>query len=441
MVYANRDSLPISRDTLASSVDCNEAVAMRLLLRAVAQAQTKAEFLDNVVRLLKELTSCAAVGIRITDDYGNIPYQAHEGFSNAFLQRENWLNVCGHSCVCTRVINQAYSAAEQPVLSKAGSFFVKNGFEFVTALSAEQRASFRGSCVDYGYATILVTPILVGGLTVGAIHIVDQRINAISLETVESIELLAPVIGQAIRAFGFEGEAKRHDERLSAFSHMASALAHEIRNPLTTVKGFAQLLTSAEYDAETRAKYLAIIKSEVDHASTIIEQFLEVTRRSEEPSQLCSISHILQEVADSIVNKNENPAVEFQLELCHTNPWCFIRPNQLANAFSIIVQNALDAMPNGGLLRLESGYSKSKEAVWAVISDTGCGVSPEDIEKLGLPFFTTKPTGSSLGLSLSSCYAIVREHGGWVEVDSLLAKGTTFRVYIPCPSNVVALTR
>lgn len=211
-------------------------------------------------------------------------------------------------------------------------------------------------------------------------------------------------------------------DRLNIIGEMAAGIAHEVRNPMTTVRGLLQFLGGKDELIKHKDKFELMV-TEIDRANTIITEFLSLAKdRAMEFSKLnindviCEIYPLLQ--ADAIRNNCE-------IELILGNI-----PEVLADKSSIrqlmlnMVRNGLDAMPQGGVIEV---YTTAKDTkVLLAIKDHGIGIQPEDKEKLGTPFFTTKENGNGLGLAV--CYRIAQRHGASIVFDSEAGKGTMFTI-------------
>ncbi|CCO08529.1 putative Histidine kinase [Desulforamulus hydrothermalis Lam5 = DSM 18033] len=210
-------------------------------------------------------------------------------------------------------------------------------------------------------------------------------------------------------------------DRLNLVGQMAAGLAHEIRNPLTTVRGFLQIL-GEKADCRQYKKYYALMIEELDRANGIISEFLSLARNKKANLRLHNLNDILRAVSELIradaLNSNKNVIIQ-------TAPL----PDLLLDAKDIrqlllnLVRNGLEAMAPGGTLTVKT-YLDKQEVVLAV-QDQGSGIDPSVIEKLGTPFLTTKETGTGLGLAV--CYGIARRHGAAIDFTTG-SEGTTFYV-------------
>jgi len=232
-----------------------------------------------------------------------------------------------------------------------------------------------------------------------------------------------------------EEDLKRAD-RLAMMGTLAAGLAHEIRNPLGGIKGAAQLLRRAiESDASLRA-YTDIMIREVDRVNQLIEQLLDLSRPWQLNFAPVNIHEILEEVLLLEGQTARDESVTVKKLFDPSLPPIKGDRAQLMQVFLNLVKNANQAMAHGGALtlatRLETDFhiraqgSGRSRFIWVDITDEGVGIKESDLPHIFSPFFTTKNSGTGLGLA--TCYRIINEHGGLIRVESAVEKGTTFKV-------------
>ena len=217
-------------------------------------------------------------------------------------------------------------------------------------------------------------------------------------------------------------------EALSTLGQLAAGIAHEIRNPMTSLKGFTQLLN--QNATEDTKRYLTVIKNEIDKMEDILTQFLELSRPSKSKFTSMNIEDTLIEVvnfmAPEALLKSININVSSYInKSCHVVGDCQLLKQVFINA----IKNGIEAMPNGGNIYINITY-KSEKMVSITVKDQGHGIDEITINKIFQPFFTTKTTGTGLGLS--HVYKVIEEHGGNIEVQSKVGEGTTFEILLPC---------
>ncbi|MEW6574514.1 MAG: PAS domain S-box protein, partial [Bacillota bacterium] len=184
----------------------NEMKAVKTLLKLFTKKYSKQEYLDIVVKCIQDWCGCRCVGIRFLTEEGYIPYESYVGFSEEFWESENWLSVKSDKCACIRVIAGNQEPQDAPVMTQGGSFFSNNAIKYFSELSEEQRARFRGVCVQSGYASIAIVPIMHKGKTIGAIYLADEHKGKVPVQVVEFIESITPLIGEAINTCDLKEE-------------------------------------------------------------------------------------------------------------------------------------------------------------------------------------------------------------------------------------------
>ncbi|MGO4886969.1 ATP-binding protein [Anaerobacillus sp. MEB173] len=233
-------------------------------------------------------------------------------------------------------------------------------------------------------------------------------------------------------------ELLRKSEKLSVVGQLSAGIAHEIRNPLTSVKGFLQLLQKdiVTSDIKEKGKYVEIILSELDRVESIIHEFLFLARPNQDiafkEKSLLSIIEQIKTLLDSQAILHD---VQIVLEADdETLPNIDCEESQLKQVFINIIKNAIESMPNGGLIVIEV-RKKDEEHIYIKIADQGKGISKERIKKLGEPFYSTKEKGTGLGLMIS--YKIIESHNGRIVVESEENKGTEFTIILPVHPNFI----
>jgi len=206
---------------------------------------------------------------------------------------------------------------------------------------------------------------------------------------------------------------------------MAAGVAHEIRNPLTSLKGFVQLLQTHGGKQE----YFSIMLSELNRIEFIISEFLVLAKPQAVVHRLCEIKplldHIITLAKTHAIMKNVQIITQYEPNL----PCINAEENQIKQVFLNLLKNAIEAMPNGGEVRVS--VRREEQTIVISFQDQGCGIPEDRIAKLGEPFYTTKETGTGLGLMVS--FKIISHHGGNINVDSKVGVGTTFEVRLPVP--------
>jgi two-component system sensor histidine kinase HydH len=221
----------------------------------------------------------------------------------------------------------------------------------------------------------------------------------------------------------------RRQEKLAAMGGLAAGVAHEVRNPLSSIKALATFF-SGQFDEGSDGKEAAgVMVQEVDRLNRVITELLDFARPSDlkrEPSDIGElISRSIKLIQQDVTNKNIDIKIDTAADLC--TAW--IDPDRLAQCLLNLYLNAVQAMDSGGTLTVRCSSSNA-EHVRIVVSDTGRGIAPGDLNKIFDPYFTTKKKGTGLGLAI--VYKIIEAHGGHIDVKSTLDQGTAFTISIPC---------
>jgi len=224
--------------------------------------------------------------------------------------------------------------------------------------------------------------------------------------------------------------------KMGVIGQIGAGVAHEINNPLTSILGFSQLLSSKldklNLDPETYKtikNYLDKIEKETTRCKTIVEKLLSFSRKPSQGHEIFDLNKVVEDtlslLKSQLIVNNIEVITDFKADF----PIVKGIPNQIQQVFVNIIVNAKDAMPDGGKLKITTEIED--DMVITSFSDTGHGISKENLSKIFEPFFTTKLNKKSVGLGLSISYNIIREHGGDIKVESEPGIGTTFHIYLP----------
>ena len=216
-------------------------------------------------------------------------------------------------------------------------------------------------------------------------------------------------------------------EKFSLVAELAAGTAHEIRNPMTTMRGFLQVL-SKEFKPDTKgSEYCALMIEEIDRANAIIKEFLLLTKPAAPKLREADLHVILEEIFLLIESKSLLENVELRKRYTKSLPLVKVDSAQIKQVFLNLATNAIQAMPAGGHLTISTSVDNGKASVR--FTDTGCGMDNNQLLKIFDPFYTTKEQGTGLGLTIS--YRIVEAHQGRLYAESVQGKGTSFTVELP----------
>jgi len=233
----------------------------------------------------------------------------------------------------------------------------------------------------------------------------------------------------------------RHSEKLASVGQLAAGLAHEIGTPLNIIAGRAEYLLRRPRRAEEATENLHIIRSQIDRIAGIVQRLLKFARRNEPAFRAVNISALLSNVQRLLQHESEEKAVQVELALADSMPVIQADPDLLQQVFFNLYQNSLQAMDQGGTIKIRAEVDGEDDpaAVKAsgahllriTFEDTGRGIPAEHIERVFDPFFTTKDIGQGTGLGLSVAYGIVKDHGGEIRVESEPGRFTRFVIRLP----------
>lgn len=223
-------------------------------------------------------------------------------------------------------------------------------------------------------------------------------------------------------------EELRRSERLAALGKMAAGVAHELRNPLSSIKGLALLLRSRFSGKSSDTETADILVQEVERLNRSICELLDYARPQKLLKETVDLQQLLQKAVSLIRIDAEAAGVEVKSSFQESLPKVLADEDKLNQVFLNLFLNGIQAMEQGGCLMVEA--ETAGDMVEIKVSDTGCGIAPESLDRVFDPYYTSKPEGTGLGLAMSA--KIVEEHGGSVKLVSQEGQGTSVIVNIPC---------
>ncbi|MBN1917177.1 MAG: hypothetical protein JW889_04645 [Verrucomicrobia bacterium] len=234
-------------------------------------------------------------------------------------------------------------------------------------------------------------------------------------------------------------ETKLHGaKRLASVGTLAAELAHEIRNPLVSIKTFTQLLPERVEDREFQIKFAKVAEREVDAINRIVDRLLNFADASELRPQPADMEALTREVLELHFPDFEAQHIDVQMDLAPGAPQVYVDRDKVKQVLRNVIANAVQAMPAGGRLAVttillgEPGAPPS--AYRMVIRDSGCGIPKDKLSKVFDPFYTTRERGFGLGLSLAR--HVMEEHGGSIEIESVMGRGTAVTLLFPLAQKV-----
>jgi len=241
----------------------------------------------------------------------------------------------------------------------------------------------------------------------------------------------------------------RRSDRLAALGTLAAGLAHEIKNPLTSLLTFSRHLDRKFDDPNFRERFSSVVPRELERINGIVERLLELARPSRMSFTLVRLPELIDRALELYVDQFDDRRVEVVREYARDVPSIQADKDALYRVFVNLVANALDAMPRGGRLTVRAGWAGTGDSVrtahWrptnrvkVEIQDTGVGIEPSDTDRIFNPFYTTRDSGTGLGLALA--HKIIQDHGGAISFQSVRGRGTTFTIVlslIPDPPSAL----
>jgi signal transduction histidine kinase len=236
-------------------------------------------------------------------------------------------------------------------------------------------------------------------------------------------------------------EQLRHAERLTTVGKLASGIAHELGTPLNIVAGRAKMIATAEVTGEQAHESARTIADQAAKMTNIIRQLLEFARRREPRKMPCDLADLCGKTRELLSPMAQRKGVGLLIAAPEGQTRIDGDAAQLQQVLTNLVVNAIHAMPKGGSVVLSAGTrpavappdrgQRIGPCAFVAVRDEGTGIAPDVLPRVFEPFFTTKDIGEGTGLGLSVAYGIVRDHGGWIDIESAVGAGSTFTVYLP----------
>jgi PAS domain S-box-containing protein len=259
--------------------------------------------------------------------------------------------------------------------------------------------------------------------------------------------LISPIIDGEAKVVGFLGSHRditkqkqleqqlMHSQKMESIGTLAAGIAHEVGNPLTSISSIVQVLHRTTQDEFFRSK-LSLVQSQVHRITKIIRDLVDFSRPSNYQLQPTDVVKVVTDAVEIVKMGKKAKEVEFVTSVRQKIPPLSLVPDQISQVFINILLNAVDAM-DGKKGKVETVIDQYDETVRVKITDDGCGIAPEHVQKIFTPFFTTKRVGEGTGLGLWVSYGIMESFGGDITVESQRGQGTTFCVILPMNAREV----
>ncbi|RLC67355.1 MAG: hypothetical protein DRI48_02510 [Chloroflexi bacterium] len=290
--------------------------------------------------------------------------------------------------------------------------------------------------------TILCVPLKIRDEVIGAIEVINKLDGEFTERDLELLQAMAASVAVAVdnanlysELADFARELERSQaqlvqaEKMAAIGRVAASVAHEINNPLQAIHNTLHLCLHKQLEGGKRSAYLEMAQAEVQRLIKIVQRMLDFYRPSRGGVVPTDVNSIVENVLTLAHKRLQHGGIHVHTDLSPGLPLVPVVADQITQVFLNVVINGVEAMPEGGHLRLETKTSEDGEWVLIYFRDSGPGMSPEQMANLFEPFYTTKSDGTGLGLAIS--YGIVERHGGEIEVSSRPGEGATFVVKLP----------
>jgi signal transduction histidine kinase len=329
-------------------------------------------------------------------------------------------NFCNNEETC-KTLKRLSSVHEKVLFTRD----ILNAPEFVSAQQAW----------DDGVRLIMELPIAVDTQMLGVMRIFMTENREFSNEELDFIltisEQFACVIGRLKCVKAMEDQydhLAKHTEKMSSLGRMAAGIAHEINNPLAGILLYSSNMINKVPDLSPLKEGLDIIISETTRCKGIIQGLLEFARDREPQKVVTNINLIVKKSLQILKNEFHIRHIIVESEL-GGSMLVFLDENQIEQVLVNILLNAIQAIDNNGTISIKTGANTKENELKIEITDSGCGIAKEQIDKIFDPFFSTKSKGTGLGLAVS--YGIINSHEGNIKVDSRSGQGTRFTITLP----------
>jgi len=219
-------------------------------------------------------------------------------------------------------------------------------------------------------------------------------------------------------------------EKMASIGLLASSLAHELDTPLTTISGYCELLAEDIHDERLLCR-IKIISEQIIKCQKTIRNLLDFSRKSTCEKKLCNIHHLINNTLLLVEHRLKIHKINLRKTFDDNIPPLLVDGNQIQQVILNLVNNAVDALPQGGDIFIETRLNMEAKSIEVVFEDNGIGISSEDQNRVFAPFFTTKEPGKGTGLGLSICNNIISAHNGKIALESRIGNGTRFVVSLP----------
>ncbi len=434
----------------------NTTMNLDQLLQIILKAVTFGEGLNfnrAILLLVNEKTQTLQGMLGVGPDSGDDAYRIWTEISSKKMSFKEWISSDG-TFGQDRIsrFDQLAKGIRVPIIYGKGvlslTILERKGFNIKNA--REDPRTNPEFLQQLGFESFATVPLISQDRVVGAI-IVDNLYNKreITDNDLRRLELFASQAGLAIENASVYSDlefANRslkeiqdrliQSEKMAALGEMAASIAHEIRNPLVSIGGFARRLDSKLDASNPEKRYSRIIVKEVGRLEKVLQEVLAFSRSAEPLFSECKINELIQEALEVFEEGFSECGIEVVSNFQEGIPNIHADPNQIKQVLINLFSNAQQAMSQGGRVSIDCEYQELDGDLVISVSDTGGGISKDAITNIFNPFFTTKHTGTGLGLAIT--HRVMELHGGRIEVKNEPGIGVTFILFFPAKRYTVA---
>ena len=398
-----------------------ELSALNLVTSAVNQSLDLKTVLQCAIKEVLKITGMEAGWVYLSSgDKGLFYISAYEGVDDKFVKSIDSL---------------------KPGEGIAGRVILSGKPIITDDISDDTRIS-REAVWEEGFRSFASIPLKIKEETIGAMNITSRSIHPFTSDEIELFYSIGNEIGTAVENSMLYEKVKRQLEeiergqeklirtaRLASLGELAANVAHEVNNPLTGILGYTSLMRDDMPDTNPDKEKLNVIYNETIRIKHIVRNLLDFARQREPKLDKISIVDVVKDTLNLISHLAKVSNVKIVEEYIDDPPPVSVDVQQMKQVFLNLFNNAIYAMPKGGVMKIM--VSKEVKGVNIRVQDSGGGIPKDIIDKIFDPFFTTKPQTKGTGLGLSISHGIVEKHGGTIEVESEVGKGSVFTIRLP----------
>jgi PAS domain S-box-containing protein len=450
------------------------------LLALFAQKTTANDYLNSVVHAVHGWCGCQAVGIRVLNEKQQIPYESWVGFDPHFIELEHDRSLEREPCLCLHALNGALARIDPSLLTPTGSLRTDDALAFAKNLPADGLTPHPSHCINFGIKSLTVIPIRYREAAIGALHLADRRPGQFPLSSVEFLESMTPLIGEALHRFQTEAELARHRDHLEILvrdrtraleaanaqlqveiqeraraqetiqrtaedlqrsnrdlEQFAYVASHDLQEPLRAVGGYVKLLRR-RFPDQIDPKALEYISGAAEGAARmerLVRDLLAFSRVGTRGGDFTP-TDTNQALRDALQNLQSSIQARQAAVTSDPLPTVPVDATQMTQLFQNLIGNALKFQSERPPEVQVS--AKKQDARWVFsIRDNGIGIDPQYFERIFQIFqrLHTRTHYEGTGIGLAICKKIVERHGGTIWVESQPGQGSTF--YFAFPQNRV----